>query len=374
MNTRLQVEHGVTELITGIDIVEQMVKIASGYQLPFKQKGIKLNGWALESRICAEDPSCGFIPSTGKITSYKEPPTSENIRVDTGTYDGGEISMFYDSMIAKLCTYGKDRNEAIELMKKALGEYVIRGISNNISFLQAILSTEKFNKADISTNFIDEEYKEGFTGARLTAEHNSIVLCAAAFISLKQTKRASEISSQLRGSPRLIGTRWVVQLDGTNYPVTVRPFENGYRIGFEAKRFYISSRWEIGNKLFQCKIDGNHYNLQIEQLGQDLALTFMGSVVQVKFFSPRAAELNKFMKERSAGSLAQKDLVANISGMVVEVKVKEKEEITKGQPLIIVDAMKMENVMLSTVDGVVKKIHVEAKQVVSNGDLMIEID
>ncbi len=373
MNTRLQVEHPVTELVTGVDLVEQMIRIASGEKLQLKQKDIAIKGWAFESRVYAEDPSSGFLPSTGKIYTYKEPQLTEGVRVDTGVYEGGEVSMFYDAMIAKLCSYGENRNEAIERMKDALSQYVIRGISHNISFLQAIYNSERLVKGDLSTNFIEDEYKGGFTGAVLNDEHSAVILCAAIFIFLTDAKRAASVSGQLRGRCRAIGTRWVVNLDGKNYPVTVRPIEDGYKITFENRRFYITSKWVLGNKLFPCKVNGQQYNLQAEYVMGGFDLTFMGSTVRAAVFTPRAAELTKFVKI-SNGKNIQPDLIANIAGLIVDIKVKEGDKVTKGQPLVIVEAMKMENIFFCQVDGVVSKVHTEKGAVVSSGDIIISIE
>ena len=373
MNTRLQVEHPVTELITGIDIVEQMILIADGKRLNFKQKDIKLTGSAIECRIYAEDPSCGFLPSTGRITTYHQPQASENVRVESGVYEGGEVSMFYDAMISKLCTYGETREKALDHMKDALCKYIIRGVSHNISFLQAILNSQKFIKADISTNFIDDEYKGGFTGAVLNDESSAVILSATVFIALSLIKRAANITTQLRGHSRSIGTRWVVKLDDNKYPVTVRPIDDGYKISFENRRLYITSKWSIGNKLFLCVVNGKSYNLQVEYIRNDLKLTFMGSTIQSTLLTPRAAELYKFM-QKSEQQEVQTDLIANISGLISDIKVSIGEEVTKGQPMLIVEAMKMENILLSPVDGIVQGIFAQSGQTVASGELLINID
>lgn len=373
MNTRLQVEHPVTELITGIDLVEQMIRVAQGEKLSFKQKDVVLRGWAMESRIYAEDPTCGFLPSTGRITSYIPPKEGHGIRVDTGVYEGGEVSVFYDAMIAKLCSYAPTRDGAIELMKNALGQYVIRGISHNISFLQAIFNSKRFVEADISTNFIDSEYKDGFAGAILGTEENGVILCAASYICLTDIKRAKTISGQLRSNSRSIGTRWVMRLDDKNYPVTVRPIDDGYKISFENYRFYVTSRWLLGSKLFQCLINERSYSLQIEYLQGALNLTFMGSTVKALMFAPRAGELNKFMLKRDE-EILQDDLVANMSGMVVDIKIEIGDKVSKGQPLVILEAMKMENVLVSPIDGKVVAINVEKGAPCSVGDVLIEIE
>ena len=373
MNTRLQVEHPVTELVTGIDIVEQMINIAAGKKLPFKQKDVKIEGWAMESRIYAEDATCGFLPSTGRIIGYKEPKVSENIRIDSGIYEGGEVSMFYDAMIAKLCSFAPNRTRAIEYMKVALGEYIIRGVSHNISFLQDILNNKKFEKGDISTNFIAEEYKEGFSGAQLDGETQSVVLCAAVFVSMRYISRMAEVTGQLRGTSRSVGTRWVVKLDEVNYPVTVRSHEAGYKITFENQRFYIISNWVYGRRLFECVINDKKYSLQIEKKRDALNITFMGSTIKSYLFSPRTAELNKFMKP-SESDENKSDLIAPITGLISDIKVAEGEEVKRSQPLAVLEAMKMENILTSNVDGIVKKINCKLKGTVNTGDVIIEID
>ena len=373
MNTRLQVEHGVTELITGIDIVEQMIRIAEGNKLTFKQKDIKLNGWAMESRIYAEDATCGFLPSTGRIIGYKEPKLSENVRLDTGVYEGGEVSMFYDAMIAKLCTYSENREKAIDLMKNSLGEFIIRGVSHNINFLQAILNNEKFVDGNISTNFIQEEYSEGFSGAELNSELNSVILCASVFIFIQNIKRMSHVSGQQRGMSRAIGTRWVAKLDDMSYPVTVRNHNNGLKITFENRKFFITSNWEVGRRLFQCKINDKEYSLQLEKFRDFYDIVIMGSKVRTRLLSPRTAELYKFMKPISK-DLKENNLIATITGLIKEIKVKPGDNVNKGQSLVILEAMKMENTLVSPIDGIVKKICCNAENTVLSGDILVEIE
>ena len=372
MNTRLQVEHAVTELVTGIDIVEQMIKIAEGNRLPFKQKDIKLNGWAMESRIYAEDPTCGFLPSTGRIIGYKEPQSNNHIRLDSGIYEGGEVSMFYDAMIAKLCTHSENRQQTIELMKHALEEYIIRGVSHNISFLQAVLNSERFSNGDISTNFINEEYKKGFSGAKLDDEKSSVVLCTTVFIFLKNIKRIVNVTGQQRGMTRAVGTRWVVKLNDLSYPITARMLETGYKITFENRRFYITSNWEPGMQLFQCVINEKQYSLQVEKVRDSYDITFAGSKIKARLLSPRTAELYKFMKKPRKEE-KQNNLIASITGLIKEVKVNVGENIKKSQPLVVLEAMKMENTLVSQTEGIVVKINVKQGDTVISGDVLIEI-
>lgn len=372
MNTRLQVEHPVTELVTGYDIVELMLRIAAGEKLTFTQKDVKLTGWAFESRVYAEDPSSGFLPSTGQINTYREPEKSENVRVDTGIYEGGEVSMFYDPMIAKLCTYAPTRKEAIDHMKDALGKFIIRGISHNISFLQAIFATSRFESGNLSTKFIEEEYSGGFTGSELTDEESAVILAASSFIFLSDSRRDLQITGQLRGATPSLGTRWVVRLDDKNYPVTIRPIDEGYKISFENRRLYIQSKWLLGNKRFDCVVNGRNYSMQVEYKSSGYSITFMGRTVFATILTPRAAELYKFMKPRPDASESN-DLLANLSGMVVEIKVNEGDKVSKGQPLIVLEAMKMENILNATKDGTVSKIHFKPGDNVTTGEVIIEI-
>jgi len=227
MNTRLQVEHRVTELITGIDLVEQMIRIAAGEKLPFTQADVPCNGWAFESRIYAEDPTRGFLPSIGRIVKYEEPeqsdiPAGVKMLVDTAVYEGGEVSMFYDPMIAKLCTHADTRDKAIEGMVEALDDMVIQGISHNTSFLQAVLNHERFKKGDISTNFIEQEWPKGFTGAELSSEAQKICMAVGVFCFLRETERSAQISGQVPGRTPAIGARWVVSIGQTHLPIYVR--------------------------------------------------------------------------------------------------------------------------------------------------------
>ncbi len=373
MNTRVQVEHPVTELVAGVDIIALMIDIAQGKQLPFSQKDINLNGWAIESRIYAEDSTCGFLPSTGRVTTYKEPESSSTIRVDTGTYEGGEVSIFYDAMLAKLCTFAQTRAESLDMMKEALGAFVIRGVSTNIGFLQSIINSPKFRAADISTHFIDEEYKGGFEGPQLSSEQSTVMLCAAVFIHLTEIRRSMTITGQIQEAQRRgLGTRWIVMLDDTqSYPVTVRVIEDGYRITFENQKLYITSKWALGHKLCQCILNGKNYTLQAEFIGGTLYLTFMGSTVKTSLLTLKAAELNKFMKIEQDNEAPPSDLHSNISGMITDIKVQVGDNVIKGQPLVILEAMKMENVLTSPLDGSVEQILVTKGDSVGTGTCLI---
>ena len=373
MNTRLQVEHCVTELITGIDIVEQMVRVAAKETLSFTQDDITLNGWAIESRVYAEDPSRGFLPSSGRINQYQEPAIGKHVRIDSGVYEGGEVSMFYDPMIAKVCSYGKDRLEAIEQMKRALGEYIIKGVSHNISFLEAVMAHPRFVSGDISTNFIADEYPDGFLGVELTDEASEIFLATAAHTYLEDAGRAAHISGQLPGRQRQIGNRWVVTLYDKNYPVYITPKEHGYNIRFEHNNLSIRSSWILGSRLFQGTLNDKQFSVKIGYFAGGMRLTHAGSTVRATVRTPRVSELSKFMPAYDPNE-EQKHLHAPISGMVVDVKVEKGDEVKAGQVLVILEAMKMENIICAERDTVVTDVLVQAGDSISADQVIMEFE
>lgn len=371
MNTRLQVEHPVTELITGIDIVEEMIKIAAGEKLSFTQDDVKLKGWAFESRICAENPSRGFLPSSGRIIAYSEPAKSPNIRIDTGIGLGGEVSMFYDSMIAKLCTYGETREQAIEVMRSALSSYIINGIAHNISFLEAVMLHPRFVSGDISTAFIQEEYPDGFSGASLTSEVTTVFLATAIFIYISEQRRASLISGNINNQANKIGTRWVVTIDDKLFPVLITPVENGYNIRHESDRIYIRSNWNLGNELFTAIINGKKTNVKIENIRTGYLLSHAGISVKAFVRSPRISELEALMVSKVVVEESS-ELQAPLSGQIAAIKVKEGQEVTAGQEIMILTAMKMENLILAERDGKIAEIFVNEKDNVVRGQVLLE--
>ena len=374
MNTRLQVEHCVTELVTGIDIVEQMVNIACGHKLPFTQDSIKLTGSAIESRICSEDPSRGFLPSSGRIIAYKEPSKSANIRVDSGVKEGHEVSMFYDPMIAKLCTYAPTRLEAINHMKSALGSFVIKGVSHNISFLEAIMSNPDFVAGNISTSFIEKQYPAGFLGAELTSEITGVFLAASIYIHMEKAIREMDIAGQIPGINKQISTRWVVSIDNTLFPVFIKIIEQGYIIRFERNRILVKSNWILGNNLFSGVVNDRAVNVKIVQNDTGYMLTHAGVSVAAKVRLPRVAELEQFMQSKALEASADSVINAPISGKVVDIKVKEGDEVKLGQELMIVEAMKMENLIISPKKAKVVKIHFKAGDLVNVGQDIIELE
>lgn len=372
MNTRLQVEHPVTELITGIDIVEQMIRIAAGQKLEIKQEDVKLNGWAIECRIQAEDPSRGFIPSSGRITDYSEPPKENNFRVDSGVGAGAEVSMFYDSMVAKLCTFGTTRAESIEQMKSALGAFVIRGIAHNMSFLEAVISNPRFMAGDMSTNFIAEEYPEGFSGANLTMEMVEAFLAAAVNIFMAEQKRSSSIPDQMISQASKLGTRWVVHIDDQLFPVIIKQVNDGYNIRHTQGRIYVRSSWSLGSPVFRGIVNGRKINVKIDNIPTGYKLTHSGTSADVFVLSPRISELSSIMPIDKEEDFAGK-IMAPLTGQIVAVKVTEGEEVVAGQDLVILTAMKMENIITAHANAKVSKIHIQQGDQVNMGQVLIEV-
>ena len=370
MNTRLQVEHCVTELVYNLDLVEQMIIVAAGEKITIKQSDLKPNGWAIESRICSEDPARKFLPSSGRITQYQEPPKNSKIRVDSGIAEGGEVSMFYDQMISKLCTHAPTRLEAIELMRKALSEYIILGISHNISFLEAIMQNTRFVDGNFSTNFIPEEYPDGFLGAEINSEITLAFIGVAIHIHMTEAIRASSIIDDRAST---VGTRWVVNIDSESYPVIIKPVTNGYNIRYERNRIYVRSNWIIGATLFRGQVNNKNVNVRIESILNNYKLTYAGREVIASIRSPRVAELEQFMPTTNKNK-AQPILTAPLSGMIVKIFVKPGEEVKAGQKLLIIEAMKMENVICAEHTSKITSINVAEKEQVAVGAVIIEFE
>lgn len=369
MNTRLQVEHCVTELIYGIDLVEQMIRIAAGEKLTLKQDEIKPNGWAIESRICAEDPARGFLPSSGRITKYQEPPKDSRIRVDSGIMEGGEVSMFYDQMVSKLCSHAPTRLEAIEAMRKGLSEYTIYGISHNISFLEAIMQNARFVEGDISTGFIAEEYPDGFLGAEVNSEITLLFLGVAIHVHMTRSLRDAAIGDV----ESAVGTRWIASLDGQLYPLIIKPVKDGYNIRYESNRIYVRSSWKIGSTLFHGIVNGQTVNVRIANTMNGYRLTHAGRNVEINLRSPRVSELEQFMPATNHNK-KQINLAAPLSGKVVKIYASPGEEVKAGEKLLIIEAMKMENVITADQAVKIKSINVNEGEQIGVGTILIDFD
>ena len=373
MNTRLQVEHPVTELTTGIDLVELMIRVAAGEKLPVTQKDIGIKGWAIESRVYAEDPFRNFLPSTGRLVYYRPPAEDDHVRVDTGVFEGGEVSMFYDPMVAKLITWGEDREQAIEKMRAALDKFIIRGISTNISFLSALIANERFRSGDISTNTIAEEYPEGFHPGDVPHEDPAIIISVVGAMVRSYRDRAASIDGQLRGHTRKVPKEWVVVMDGAHHTISVVPMEGGYDVMYNGRTYAVRSNWEFGQNLFSGTINGEEVFVQVQRKNQVYRLSRGGSQSDVLVLNPRAAELHKLMPVKAPPDTSR-HVSAPMPGLLVTVSVKEGDEVKAGDELAVLEAMKMENTLRAERNGVVAKLNFKAGESVEVDEVIMELE
>ena len=376
MNTRLQVEHPVTELITGIDLVEQMILVATGKPLSITQKDIKLTGWAIESRLYAEDPYRNFLPSIGRLTRYRPPAEIKDkhsiVRNDTGVYEGGEISMYYDPMIAKLCTWAPDRAKAIEQMRIALDRFEVEGIGHNLPFLSAVMDHKKFISGKITTAFIAEEYSEGFNGVDLNDDEiKDLAACAAAMNRVAEIRR-TKISGRMDNHERRVGDDWVVQIAGKVFLVNVLADTAGANVIFEDETsIRISGDWLPGKKLANMTAGDKNLVIKINKITGGFRMRTRGADLKVLVRTPRQAELSKHMQEKLPPDTS-KMLLCPMPGLLVKIDVEIGQEVQEGQPLCTVEAMKMENILRAERKGVVAKINSSAGDSLAVDDIILE--
>ncbi|MBI5164623.1 MAG: acetyl-CoA carboxylase biotin carboxylase subunit [Magnetospirillum sp.] len=359
MNTRLQVEHPVTEMVTGIDLVEWMIRVAAGERLPFAQDDIKLTGWAVEARVYAEDPFRNFLPSTGRLSRYTPPAESAHVRVDTGVYEGGEISMFYDPMIAKLIAYGPTRDAAIGHLRQALDEYYIRGLSHNIPFLASLMSKERFVKGALTTNFIAEEYPNGFHAGDLPADDPTPLIACAAALHRRAAERDASLSGRFAGHDNIVPHRWTVVLGGAYHDVEVRPAAGGYAVAVENEALTVQTDWQPGQALLRALVDGRTVCVQVDRVGIGYRLFHAGSRVDVLVLTRPAAEMHRLMPFKAPPDMSR-FLLSPMPGLLRSVAVVEGQEVKAGEPLAVVEAMKMENILKAERDGTIGKLHAVA--------------
>ena len=378
MNTRLQVEHPVTELITGVDLVEQMISIASGKPLSISQKDIKLSGWAIESRLYAEDPYRNFLPSIGRLTRYR-PPTEVKekaviVRNDTGVFEGGEISMYYDPMIAKLCTWAPNRAKAIEQMRTALDRFELEGIGHNLPFLSAVMDHERFVSGNITTAFIEEEYPDGFNGVDLSDDKIiDLAACAAAMNRVAEIRR-TKISGRMDNHERRVGDDWVVQISGKVFSVNVSADTSGANVIFEDKTsIRITGDWFPGKKLANMNANDNKLVIKMSKLTGGFRMRTRGADLKVLVRSPRQAELSEYMQEKLPPDTS-KMLLCPMPGLIVKIDVKAGQEVQEGQPLCTVEAMKMENILRAERTGTIAKINSNVGDSLAVDDVILEFD
>jgi propionyl-CoA carboxylase alpha chain len=377
MNTRLQVEHPVTELITGIDLVEQMIRVAAGEKLPFVQSDLKINGWAMESRLYAEDPYRGFLPSIGRLTRYR-PPVEEAtptraVRNDTGVFEGGEISMFYDPMIAKLCTWGPDRASAIAEMRLALDAFEVEGIGHNLPFLAAVYDHDKFTSGTMTTAFIAEEFPDGFNGTTLP-DHTclQIAASAAAMHRVSEIRRA-RISGRMGNHERHVGEDWVVSIQGAHHRVHIAADKKGADVTIGANKMRVTSQWTPGQPLARLDVDGAPLVLKIGKISGGFRVRYRGADLKVHVRSPRQAELAALMPEKLPPDTS-KVLLCPMPGLIVKVDVAVGDVVQEGQALCTVEAMKMENILRAERKGVVAKINASAGDSLAVDDVIMAFE
>jgi propionyl-CoA carboxylase alpha chain len=369
MNTRLQVEHPVTESITGIDLVEQMIRVAAGEKLPFAQADIPRRGWAIECRINAEDPFRGFLPSTGRLVRYLPPtqtmeaalpvPEGGGVRVDTGVYEGGEIPMYYDSMIAKLIVHGLDREDAIAKMREALNAFVIRGVASNIPFQAALLAHPKFVSGDFNTGFIAEHYAHGFRAEDVPHDDPNFLVALAAAAYRRYLERAAGISGQLAGHRVTIGDEFVVVVKGqrgehVHVPVTVEA-ERATVVNVDGRSYAIDSHWQFGGIRASGSCNGRPFTAQVERHGLWLRVDHNGLRIDAQVMTARAAELLRRMPFKAPPDMSR-FLLSPMPGLLVDIAVKPGQAVQAGERLAVIEAMKMENVLTAAQDGTVDEI------------------
>jgi propionyl-CoA carboxylase alpha chain len=373
MNTRLQVEHPVTELITGIDLVELMIRVADGEKLPITQADVGIDGWAIESRVYAEDPFRNFLPSTGRLVYYRPPTEDGHVRVDTGVFEGGEVSIYYDPMIAKLITWGDNREEATAYMRSALDRFLIRGVTCNLSFLSALMMHPRFVEGNLSTNLIGEEYPDGFHPADVPHDDPTLMISVAASMVRRYRDRAAQIDGQLEGHERRVPSGWVVVMNDEYHPVSVVPAEGGHDVEYDGKIFAVRSRWEFGQYLFNGTINGKQVYVQVERQEQIYRLFHGGSQADVLVLTPRAAELMQFMPVKEPPDMSR-FLLSPMPGLLVSLAVKEGDTVNTGQELAVLEAMKMENTLYAERDCVVAKISYEPGASLAVDDQIMEFE
>ncbi|MCL6698479.1 acetyl/propionyl/methylcrotonyl-CoA carboxylase subunit alpha [Sphingomonas sp. NSE70-1] len=373
MNTRLQVEHPVTEEVTGLDLVEQMIRVAAGEKLAFTQDEVKLNGWSIEARVYAEDPYRGFLPSTGRLTTYRPPAEHRDgdsvIRVDDGVAEGGEISMFYDPMIAKLISWAPTRDEAVQ----ALDAFQLSGISDNIDFLSALLQHQRFRSGELTTGFIAEEYPEGFTGAPADEQLMTDLAALAAIVELTVETRAALIDGQL-GDPVFPEAVQVVRIGKRDFTVAIAPYDGGnLAIVDGGEAIDVVGDWSPGDKLLVADMDGRHRIVQVAKSGRGWTLTTRGAAHKVVVVPRHIAELAKHMIEKVPPDMSR-FLLAPMPGLLTRLEVKAGDKVEAGQPVAVVEAMKMENILRAEKSATVKATQAKAGDSLAVDQIIVEFE
>ena len=381
MNTRLQVEHPVTECITGIDLVEQMIRVAAGEKLAMAQEDIKIDGWAIENRVYAEDPYRGFLPSTGRLTRYKPPVEGwtddgtengrrgvDGIRVDDGVYDGGEVSMFYDPMIAKLITWGQTRDEAADLQIAALDRFEIEGLGHNIDFVSAIMQHPRFRSGELTTGFIAEEYPDGFQGAASSPELVKSLAAIAGFVATAEADRARHVDGQL-GDTLPPPSRWQVKIADAVHDIEMIDGE----MHVDGALFELSMEYDPGDRIIEAEVDGDELAVKITKTRNGFNLNTRGAKHVARVLPGHIAHLAAHMIEKIPPDLS-KFLICPMPGLLTTLHVSEGDIVEAGQPLAVVEAMKMENILRAEKTGTVKLVNAKAGDSLAVDAVILEME
>ncbi|WP_114522119.1 acetyl/propionyl/methylcrotonyl-CoA carboxylase subunit alpha [Altererythrobacter sp. ZODW24] len=376
MNTRLQVEHPVTEAITGVDLVEQMIRVAAGEKLEIKQDDVKIDGWAIENRVYAEDPYRGFLPSTGRLVRYQPPVEgwqggirgTDGVRVDDGVMEGGEVSMFYDPMIAKLVTWGETRDEAADLQVQALDAFQIEGLGHNVDFLSAIMQHPRFRSGELTTGFIAEEYPDGFQGAPASAELNTALAAIAGVVSTVQADRARRIDQQLDGKLAAPGD-WTVRIAGEDHEVRLE--EHAILVGDQEVE--LAMEYTPGDTMVHAELNGEPLSFQLAPTITGWKITTRGATHEARVLPARFAPLADHMIEKIPPDLS-KFLICPMPGLLVALHVGEGDEVEAGQPLATVEAMKMENILRAEKSGTIAKVNAEQGESLAVDAVILELE
>jgi propionyl-CoA carboxylase alpha chain len=376
MNTRLQVEHPVTEMITGLDLVEQMIRVAAGEKLAIQQKDLKIKGWAIESRIYAEDPYRNFLPSIGRLRAYRPPEEGKfgqvTVRNDAGVRAGDEISMFYDPMIAKLITHAPTRIAAIDAQAAALDEFLIEGIAENIPFLGAVMEEAEFRSGDFTTAYIKKHFPEGFQGAEPTKKQEALLVACAALARSFTARRASEISGRLNGPSESTRRDWVVITRGLHHPVQIDLDDKGADVLIDGKKHRLDTQTRPGAKVIEGAFNGEPFAVKIKSAPEGYTLKHRGVSLKTLVATPRGAELHKKIPPKAPADTS-KLIVSPMPGLVVSIDIEAGKEVKAGEGVAVVEAMKMQNIIRAERDGVVKKVNVAAGASVAADEVMIEL-
>ncbi|XP_068382725.1 propionyl-CoA carboxylase alpha chain, mitochondrial isoform X1 [Eschrichtius robustus] len=381
MNTRLQVEHPITECITGLDLVQEMIRVAKGYPLRHKQADIPISGWAVECRVYAEDPYKSFgLPSIGRLSQYQEPIHLPGVRVDSGIQPGSDISIYYDPMISKLITYGSDRREALKRMEDALDNYVIRGVTHNIALLREVIINSRFVKGDINTKFLSDVYPDGFKGHQLTENERNQLLAIASSLFVASQLRAHRFQEEENSrvpivKPQVANWELSIKLHDEVYNVVASNSGPTFSVEVDESKLNVTGTWNLASPLLSVNVDGTQRMIQClsREAGGNMSIQFLGTVYKVHILTKLAAELNKFMLEKAAEDTSS-ILRSPMPGVVVAVSVKPGDLVAEGQEICVIEAMKMQNSMTAGKTGKVKSVHCKAGDTVAEGDLLVELE